>query len=108
MANNDDGLFFNGRIRLLTGLNEFGPSYWVKGFALINTETGEKILPFLSTFDLSEIKEEQDMLKITFRIYPDGMKQYHVELYPFLKQFKYEDKTYPTEQFFKTFTGEDY
>ncbi len=108
MDNNDDRLFFNGQVRLLTGLNEFGPSYWVKGFALVDEETGEKILPFISTFDLDKIVEEQDLLKITFRIYPDGMKQYQVELFPFLMQFKYEGKTYPAEQFYKTFTGEDY
>lgn len=95
--------FFDGQIQLLTGLNEFRESLWVNGFALRNQLTDEEILPFISFFDIIGITQVGDVLNITFKIYPDGLKSYTIEVNPFMKTFRYKGKEYPVSCFEEMF-----
>lgn len=99
----------NGNFKLITDLNEFRMSLWINGFGLENALTGEEIIPVTTIFNLDDIEEiDGEVLKIRFRIYPDGSTYYAVEINPFLKSFVYEGETYPTDVFFKTITGEEW
>lgn len=101
-------MFCNGNIKLITDLNEFKMSLWITGFGLENVMTGEEIIPVISIFNLDDIEEvDEEVLKIKFRIYPNGSQHYEVEVNPFLKSFVYEEKIYSTDNFFKTFTGKE-
>lgn len=83
-------------------------SLWINGFGLSNAVTGEEIIPIISIFNLDNIKEDGDILKIKFRIYPDGSKDYYVEINPFSKSFVYKNQTFPIADFYKTFTGRNF
>ncbi|WP_034710812.1 hypothetical protein [Chryseobacterium soli] len=102
-------MFCKGKFKLITELNEFRMALWINGFGLENTLTGEEIIPVISSFNLDDIKEvNEEVLKIKFRIYPNGLQHYAVEINPFLKSFVYEDKIYSTDNFFKTITGQEW
>lgn len=102
-------LVCNGNFKLITDLNEFKMSLWITGFGLENALTGEEIIPVITIFNLDNIEEvDGEVLKIKFRIYPDGSKYYEVEIHPFLKSFVYEVETYSTDVFFRTITGEEW
>lgn len=82
-------------------------SLWINGFGLENAATGEEVLPLISYFNLETIEEvNEEILKIKFRIYPDGSKYYSVEVNPFSKRFKYEGRMYSTDHFYNFFVGE--
>jgi len=108
MRYRQEKIFCNGNFRLVTEMNEFRMSLWINGFGLENAVTGEQILPFISHFNLDHIEEvDEKVLKIKFRIYPDGSRYYSVEVDPFSKRFEYEGRMYSTDHFYKTITGED-
>lgn len=99
----------NGNFKLITELNEFRMSLWINGFGLENALTGEEIIPLISVFNLDDVEEvEGEVLKLKFRIYPNGLRHYLVEVNPYLKSFVYEEKVYSTDQFYKTITGEEW
>ena len=108
MENRRDKIILDGRIKLITELSEFRMSLWINGFGLNNALTGEEIIPLISFFNLENIEENENILKIKFRIYPNGSKDYEVEINPFSKTFKYQNKEYHTNDFYKTFTGNEY
>lgn len=109
MEYRQEKIFCKGKVKLITELNEFRMSLWINGFGLENILTGEEIIPVISIFNLDDIEEiDEEILKIKFRIYPDGLQHYVVEVNPFLKNFVHEDKTYSIDNFFKTFTGEEW
>ncbi len=108
MEYRQEKLFCNGNFKLITELNEFRMSLWVNGFGLKNAITGEEIIPLISYFNLDHIEEvDEKVLKIEFRIYPDGSKHYTVEIDSFSKSFTYEDRSYSTDYFHQIITGED-
>ncbi|MFY7816351.1 MAG: hypothetical protein ACOVRK_14310 [Chryseobacterium taeanense] len=108
MQYRQEKIFCNGNFKLITEMNEFRMALWINGFGLENAVTGEEIIPLISYFNLDEIVEvDESVLKIKFRIYPDGSKDYSVEVHPFSKRFEYEGVIYSTDHFYKTITGED-
>ena len=108
MRYRQEKILCNGNFKLITEMNEFRMSLWINGFGLENAATGEEVLPLISYFNLETIEEvNEEILKIKFRIYPDGSKYYSVEVNPFSKRFKYEGRMYSTDHFYKTITGED-
>ncbi|WP_426277032.1 hypothetical protein ACN9MN_17280 [Chryseobacterium sp. S-02] len=108
MEYRQEKIFCNGNSKLITELNEFRMSLWINGFGLENAITGEKIIPLISYFNLDTIEEvDEEVLKIKFRIYPDGSQYHIVEVHPFVKKFKYEGRIYSTDHFHKIITGED-
>lgn len=109
MQYRQEKIFCNGNFKLITEMNEFRMSLWVNGFGLENALTGEEIIPLIAHFNLDHIDEvDEKVLKITFRIYPDGSRYYSVEVDPFSKRFEYEGRMYSTDDFYKTITGEDF
>ncbi|MFC3158681.1 hypothetical protein ACFOEQ_09175 [Chryseobacterium arachidis] len=109
MEYRQEKIFCNGKIKLITELNEFRMSLWINGFGLENVMTGEEIIPVISIFNLDGIEEiDEEVLKIKFRIYPNGLEHYEVEINPFLKSFVYEGQIYSTDHFYKTITGEEW
>lgn len=109
MEYRQEKMFCKGKFKLITELNEFRMSLWINGFGLENVMTGEEIIPVISIFNLDNIEEvDEEILKIKFRIYPNSLQSYSVEVNPFLKSFVYEDQTYSTDNFFKTITGEEW
>jgi len=108
MENRREITILDGQIKLVTELTEFGMSLWVNGFGLNNAITGEEIIPLITFFNLEKYEEAENTLKIKFRIYPDGFKNYEVEINPLSKSFTYENKAYHTDDFYKTFTGKEY
>jgi len=109
MEYRQEKIFCKGNFKLITELNEFRMSLWISGFGLENVVTGEEIIPVISIFNLDDTEEiDEEILKIKFRIYPNGLEHYTVEINPFLKSFVYEDQIYSTDNFFKTITGEEW
>ncbi|GAA4153147.1 hypothetical protein GCM10022217_08490 [Chryseobacterium ginsenosidimutans] len=109
MEYRQEKMFCKGKFKLITELNEFRMALWINGFGLENALTGEEIIPVISIFNLDDIEEvNEEVLKIKFRIYPNGLQHYAVEINPFLKSFVYEDKIYSTDNFLKTITGEEW
>ena len=85
--NRSERLIFNGKFTLVTEGTEFRMALWINGFGLTNTSTKEEILPVMHSCNLDYFKEQGNMLSVKFRIYPDGMKNYQVEINPFEKTF---------------------
>lgn len=107
MEYRQEKLFCKGKFKLITELHEFRMALWINGFGLENVLTGEEIIPLISFFNLDDIEEiDEEILKIKFRIYPNGSKYYTVEINPFLKSFVYEDQIYSIDDFYETITGE--
>lgn len=100
-------LILNGQFKIITELEEFRMSLWVTGFGLQDARTGEVIIPVVHIFNLDRYVADGSTLHVVFQIYPHGAKTYEVAIHPFRKTFAYEDKTYSTKDFFKTFTGKD-
>ena len=94
---------FNGRFKLITEDNEFKMSLWVKGFGIIDNTTEEEVLAFMSDFNLDDFKETGNVLKVKFKIYPNGAKQYEADIDPFTKTFIYNGKTIALENFANAF-----
>jgi hypothetical protein len=108
MEYRQEKIFCSGNFKLITELNDFRMALWINGFGLENAMTGEEIIPLISFFNLENIEElDENVLKIKFRIYPEGSKYYTVEVHPFSKRFEYEGRIYSTDLFYKTITGED-
>lgn len=108
MEYRQEKMFCKGKVKLITELNEFRMSLWINGFGLENAITGEQIIPLITYSNLDSIEEvDEEVLKIAFRIYPDGSKHYTVEVHPFSKNFTYEGRMYSTDHFHKIITGED-
>lgn len=108
MEYRQEKILCNGNFKLITELNDFRMALWINGFGLEDVTTGEEIIPLISFFNLDNIEElDENVLKIKFRIYPEGSKYYTVEVDPFSKRFEYEGKIYSTDLFYKTITGED-
>lgn len=96
-------LYLNNRVKLITELSEFRMAIWINGFGLEDAQTGEEILPLIHSFNLDEIEEIDEKLKIKFRIYPDGLTHYEILVDPFKKEFHYSGKWYPVNQYEKVF-----
>ena len=109
MEYKQEKIFCNGNFKLITELNEFRMALWINGFGLENARTGEEVIPLISFFNLDNIDEiNEEVLKIKFRIYPNGSQYYVVEVNPFLKSFVYEGEIYSTDQFYSTITGKEW
>ena len=106
MEDTREELIFNNRIKLITQLSEFKMSLWVNGFGLKNAATDEEIIPLVSFFNLEEFEEKENSIVIKFRIYPNGAKDYLMEVFPFEKTFIFLDKTYHTTDYYKTIMNE--
>jgi hypothetical protein len=102
MENQKEQTILNGRFKLITEFNEMRASQWVKGFG-ISDASGNVLLPLMSAFNLDDFEETGDSLKVRFKIFPEGSKQYTVELLPVNHTFVYEGKTIVLADFVKTF-----
>ncbi|MCA6362753.1 MAG: hypothetical protein IM638_06920 [Bacteroidetes bacterium] len=89
---------FNAQFNLLTEDNEFRMSHWVKGFG-ISAATGEMILPLNTSFDLEKCEEAGNVLKVTFRVYPNGGVRFDAEIDPFQRVFMYAGEIAPLHTF---------
>lgn len=98
-------LFFDGKIKLTTGVTVYGHGHCITGFGISSSLSNEEIIPLIDFFHLEKIEEEKEVLKIRFRIHPEGNKFYEIELNPFEKIFKYRNNIYPTSDYYKTITG---
>lgn len=108
MEYKQEKLILNGRIKLITELTEFRMGLWIYGFGLSDAVTNEEIIPLISFFNLDNLEEVNDALKIRFRIYPDGSTYYDVVVNPFLRNLVHRYKQYHTNDFYKIFTGKEY
>lgn len=104
MGNSDqkEQTILNERFKLITEFYEMRASQWVRGFG-INDANGNIVLPLMSAFNLDGFEETGDILKVKFKIFPDGSKQYEVEIDPINRTFVYEGKTIALECFGETF-----
>ena len=85
----NERLIFDGKFTLVTEGTEVRMSLWINGFGLTNTTTKEEILPVMHSFNLDHFEENGNILSVKFRIYPNGSKDYEVEINPFEKTFTY-------------------
>jgi hypothetical protein len=104
MGNSDqkEQAILNGRFKLITEFNELRSSQWVKGFGISDVK-GNVILPLMRAFNLDDFEETGDSLKVRFKIFPEGSKQFSVELHPVNHTFVYEGNTIALERFLETF-----
>ncbi|MCD6019085.1 MAG: hypothetical protein K0S53_2206 [Bacteroidetes bacterium] len=102
MENQKEQAILNGRFKLITEFNEMRASQWVRGFG-INDANGNEVLPLMSSFDLDGFEETGDILKVKFKIFPNGLKQYAVEIDPVNRRFAYEGNTFALDRFEETF-----
>lgn len=99
-------VILNGKFKLVTELSEFRMALWINGFGVYDALTNEVITPLVHSFNLDKYEESDNVLKIEFRIYPNGSKSYQVEINPFQKVFRYEKQLYPTKKFEELFWNE--
>ncbi|MES2762141.1 MAG: hypothetical protein V4677_08040 [Bacteroidota bacterium] len=93
---------FNNQFKLITEDNEFRMSLWVRGFGITDA-TGNIVLPLMGSFNLDEFAEAGNVLKVKFKIYPNGAKQYEVEIDPFNKTFVYNGQSFALKDFADSF-----
>jgi len=92
-------LIFDGKFTLVTEETDFRMALWIRGFGLTNTSTKEEILPVMHSFNLDHFEENGNILSVKFRIYPNGSKDYEVEINPFEKTFMYNTTKYNLSDF---------
>ncbi len=92
----------NGRFKLITEDSEYKMSLWVREFG-ITDNSGNIILEIASSFSLDKFEEKGDQLKVYFKIFPNGSKQYVADIDPINKIVLYENKTIDLNHFAKTF-----
>lgn len=97
----------NGRILLATEDNEFRMSLWVRGFGLKDTVSGEWLLELNTHLDLNLWEEQGDLLKMRFRIFPDGGKVHDVLIDPFNRTYTYEGETAALDTFSTRFKSSE-
>jgi hypothetical protein len=102
MENQKEQAILNGRFKLITEFNEMRASQWVRGFG-INDANDNVVLPLMSSFDLDGFEETGDVIKVKFKIFPNGLKQYEVEIDALNRRFVYEGNTIALERFAETF-----
>lgn len=95
----NERLIFAGKLTLVTELTEFRMSLWVNGFGITDSFTKEEILPVIHRFNLDHFEETGNVLFVTFRIYPNGLKNYKVEINPFEKTFTYDTSIHNLSDF---------
>lgn len=91
-------VIFNAQFNLLTEDNEFRMSHWVKGFG-ISSASGEMILPLNTSFDLEKYEEAGNILKVAFRVYPNGGMKFEADINPFERVFVYAGEAAPLHTF---------
>ncbi len=94
---------FNGQFKLITEDSEFKMSLWVRGFGIADSTSGKMILELMYSFNLESFEEIESILKVIFKIYPDGVKEYSVEINPFNKIFVYNQQIFALDKFAETF-----
>lgn len=92
-------LIFDGKFMIVTELTDFRMALWINGFGIIDTSTKEEILPIIHSFNLDHFEETDNILSVTFRIYPNGLKDYKVEINPFDKTFTYNNTMHNLSDF---------
>lgn len=92
-------MIFNERFILVTEQTDFRMAIWINGFGIINGRTREEILPIMHSFNLDHYEENNEILYVTFRIYPDGLKDYHVKINPFEKTFMHNSTSHYLSSF---------
>lgn len=92
-------LIFAGKYILITEETDFRMALWIRGFGIIDSSTKEEILPIIHSFNLDHFEEIDNILFATFRIYPNGSKDYKVEINPFEKTFTYDNDVYNLSSF---------
>lgn len=90
---------FNGKFSLITEENEFRMSHWVKGFGIMDSATRSYILELQSSCHLESYEEVGNLLRVHFRVYPNGAGLYTVEIEPFAQTFHYNNQTFRLEEF---------
>ena len=109
MEYRQEKLILNGQVKIITELTEFRMAIWINGFGLNDAFTGEEIIPLISFFNLDSIEEiNNNNLRIKFRIYPNGSKDYEIIISPLLRRFIYQNREFNTNEFYKTITGKEY
>jgi len=94
---------FNERFTLITEDNEFRMSHWVKGFGIIDNEIGKYILDLNTSFHLVKFEEQGQVIKISFKVYPEGSAIYQAEIDPFKQEFLFNGTTGKLGEFWDTF-----
>ena len=93
---------FKGQYNLITEDNEFRMSLWVRGFG-INDAEGNEVLPLMRSLNLDDFEEIGNLLKVKFKIFPNGAKQYEAEINPFTKTFTFNNQTIALDKFKEMF-----
>ena len=86
----NEKLIFTGKFKLVTELTDFRMALWINGFGITDNSTKEEILPVMHSFNLDHFEETDNILFVTFRIYPNGSKDYKADINPFEKTFTYD------------------
>lgn len=97
----------NGKYKLATELTDFRMSLWICGFGILETETNQEILPMIHYFNLDKKEDFGDFLRIQFRIYPFGLKNYIVDFYPDKQKYFYENQWFEIAEFESNFNTEE-
>lgn len=95
----NERLIFAGKFTLVTEQTDFRMALWINGFGITDTSTKEEILPIMHSFNLDHFEETDKILSVIFRIYPNGSKDYKVEINPFDKTFTYNTTMYNLSDF---------
>lgn len=100
-------IILNGKIKLITQLTEFRMALWINSFGLEDAATGEEIIPLISFFNLDQLEEKGDTLKIKIRIYPNGSEEYDIAINPFSRYSTFKNQEYNTTHFYQIIMGEE-
>jgi len=61
----------------------------------------------ISFFNLDQLEEKGDTLKIKIRIYPNGSEEYDIAINPFSRYFTFKNQEYNTAHFYQIIMGEE-
>lgn len=91
-----DQYFLKGKYKLSTIPHEMRMSHWVYAPILVSTETNEIILSLEgNVWDLRSAREVRDSIILKLARYPDGKKEYELELAPLAETAKISGVAHP-------------
>ncbi len=90
----------NERYEISTVLIEGRMSHWINNFSIKDNLNGDIIIDLMNTnWDLVERVEENNILKLTLRKYPDGNIYYNVKVDLDKGTFEHKNFEYQTDKF---------
>ncbi len=89
----------NERYEINTVLTEGRMSHWINNFSIKDNLNKNIIIDLMNTnWDLVEAVEENNILKLTLRKYPNGRNTYDVKVDLENGIFEYKNSEYPIER----------